>query len=95
MAFHDSGPNVYRGVFLIGYVFWATYHGVCLVKKHLLSFFDFKGVHVKANSIPDLFAKNAKIKYYQWIIIVFAGYLVGCMGGAVFQQIRYSLIAYR
>jgi len=79
---------------VLGYMGFSTYHGVQIVKEPIMSYFDFKGVHLKANSVIDLFSKNIKIKHTLWIIIVIVGCFVGILGGAIIRQITLSRIAY-
>jgi len=79
---------------VMGYTVFSIYHGIKIVKEPLLSYFDFKGVHIKAKNVPDLFSKNMKIKHTLWIIILIVGCFVGILGGAIIRQITLSRIAY-
>jgi hypothetical protein len=88
-------PSRIPGQMLAGsYIFWASWHGVGLVKPFLLKLFDFKGVHLKARNTADLFRKNIEIKFYHWIIIFITGFTVGLVGGAIIRQVHLMLQAY-
>jgi|GEM_PF-3925578 len=72
---------------MLGYTFWALYHGVQLVQPLTQRHFDFGPVHLSTNSIPELFFKATLLKLLKIIIPLGLGYLVGVIGGAILRQL--------
>lgn len=72
---------------MMGYAFWALYHGVQLVQPLEQRHFDFGPVHLSTHSIPELFYKATLLKLLKVILPIVLGYFVGAFGGAIMRQL--------
>lgn len=91
--YSDFSPFVTH--LIMGYSLWSIYHGYHLVHKSVSSFFGFKGVALYTNSVFELIRKQLIINSVRRIITLIFSYFVGLFGGAIYQQIRWSQVAYR
>lgn len=84
LAFGQGGIGF---ALMLGYAFWALYHGVQLVQPLARRHFDFGPVHLSTHSIPELFYKATLLKLLKVIVPLGLGYVVGAFGGAILRQL--------
>jgi len=85
--------NPILSFFMIGYLLWSIYWGYKIVSLPIQDFFG-KMIAIEDN-LFKLFFEHILKKLIIFGIIIFIGIFVGTFGGAIYKQIKLSLIAYK
>lgn len=89
----DIYDNSILSFFMVGYLLWGFYWGYQIVSKPIHDFFG-KMITLEDN-IFKLFIEYILKKVIIFGIILLIGFIVGTFGGAVYMQVKFSLIAYK
>jgi len=92
-AYNDIYHNPIFSIFFIGYVFWGGYWGWLMLHKSIIDFFS--RMIVFENNLYKLFIEFIIKRLIVYGIILSLGLVIGTCGGAVYMQLKLSLIAYK
>lgn len=78
------------------YIVWSAYWGYRIINDPFNDFFYNKTtpVHLNSKDADDYVDKAIVFKYSMFLKKVFWGFFLGMLGGAIYKQIRLSMIAY-
>lgn len=82
-----------QAILVWGYVLWALFHGVQIMRPVMEHIYDFGPVHLRVTTISALFQKSIQLKILRVLYLVTLGFIVGFCGGAVIRQIYLWIIA--
>lgn len=92
-ASNDIYNNPIFSIFMVGYLIWGVYWGYQIVSKPIHGFFG--QMIVIEDNMFKLFFEYIMKKLIILGLIISVGFIVGTFGGAIYMQIKLSMIAYK
>lgn len=92
-ASNDIYNNQILSIILVGYIIWCVYWGYQIVSNPIHDFFG--KMIVLEDNLFKLFFEYVMKKIIIVGIIIAIGFIVGTLGGAIYKQIKLSMIAYK